>query len=122
MATNLLAGISTARIIKEATLLNAVTATGAGTALSPGFACSHYSWHIVVTGAPTAVSVTLEVSNDGGNSWQVVDTSTTTTEEIRHITGAGKEGLLVRANLGTLTGGTAPTVTVKALVGAIGQV
>ncbi len=120
MATNLLAGISTARIIKEATLLNAVTATGAGTAVSPGFACSHYSWHIVVTGAPTAVSVTLEVSNDGGNSWQVVDTSTTTTEEIRHIT--GKDGIQVRANLGTLTGGTTPTVTVKALLGAIAQV
>ncbi len=122
MATNLLAGINTTRIVKEATLLNAATAVGAGAAFNPNFACSHYSWHIVVTGAPTAVSVTLEVSNDGGTTWHVLDTSTTTTEEIRHVTGAGKEGLLIRGNLGTLTGGTAPTVTVKALVGAIGQV
>lgn len=102
------------------TILNAATATGAGGSYSvpekpTGGQFSDYSWQTVITGAPTAVSITLQGSLDGVN-WTVVDTSTATGGESRPI--SGKPFAFLRANLGTLTGGTAPTVTVYLILGA----
>lgn len=120
MATNLINNLGFPYIAKETTLLNAATATGAGSVFTPGFEPSEYSWQIAVTGAPTGVSVQFQISradaaDNGGNPvWETVDTSTTTTSEIRHISNA--PGLQIRANLATLTGGTAPTVTVTSIM------
>ena len=64
----------------------------------------------MVTGAPTGVSVTLQGSLDGTN-WFILATSTSTTGDYQSV--ADKPCHFVRANLGTLTGGTAPTVTAR---------
>lgn len=97
----------------EYRLLNAVTATGAGTAYSSKVEPVSIAWQITATGSPTGVSVTLEGSNDN-STWTVLDTSTITTEETRQAT--GRPFKFIRANLGTLTGGTTPTVTVLAVI------
>lgn len=67
----------------------------------------------VVTGAPTAVSIKLQGSLDGAN-WYDLATSTSTTGDYQ--TAIDKPARFVRANLGTLTGGTAPTV--QAIIGS----
>ena len=102
------------------TLLNAVTATGAGASFSvpekpTGGLFSNYSWQVVPTGSPTGISTTLQGSLDG-NTWVVIDTSTNTAGEVRAV--SGKPFAFMRANLGTLTGGTAPTVRVYLVLGA----
>jgi hypothetical protein len=122
MATNLINNVAGPYRAKETTLLNAVTATGAGSTWTPGLMASELSWQITVTGAPSGVSVTLQVSKaddqDGSDNWVTVDTSTTTTSEIRHV--SNDPGVHFRANLGTLTGGTSPTVTVTMIAKAPG--
>lgn len=96
------------------TALSAVTSTGAGSSNSLGSGLEKHTWEIVVTGAPATVSITLQGSIDGTN-WYTLDTSTTTTSEMRHV--VNKPVRFIRANLGTLTGGTSPTVTVRILSG-----
>ena len=102
-------------------LLPAASSTGAGAsfgnALTPGGAgvLQNFTWQTVVTGGPASVSVTLEGSLDGTN-WVTLDTSTNTSGEIRGV--SGKPVTFLRANLGTLTGGTAPTVAVTIQPGA----
>ena len=102
------------------TLLAAATATGAGSAFANAISptagvLSDFTWAVVVTGSPSGISITLEGSLDTTN-WAVLDTSTNTAGEVRGIT--GKPVTFLRANLGTLTGGTAPTVTVSIQPGA----
>jgi hypothetical protein len=95
------------------TSLNAATATGAGsefTASQAGDTRSGFTWTVVVTGSPTAVVVNLEGSIDGAN-WFTLDTCNATTSEMRHV--INKDVVSLRANLATLTAGTAPTVTAR---------
>lgn len=92
------------------TSLSAATATGAGTQLNLMDSKPFHTWTVVVTGSPTVVSVDLEGSIDNGTNWFTLDTSTTTTSEMRHV--INKPVLSVRAKLNTLTAGAAPTVTV----------
>ncbi len=98
------------------TVLNAAAATGAGLAYAApqrrGGAglVSAYSWSTIITGSPSGISVTIQGSNDG-STWTTLDTSTSTSGETRVFSGS-PAGFL-RANLGTLTGGSSPTVTVK---------
>lgn len=97
------------------TILNAATATGAGSAYANavrriGGKFANYTWQTVLTGAPTGVSITLQGSDDGAN-WTTIDTSTLATGETRYV--ANTPVTFLRANVGTLTGGTAPTVTVN---------
>ena len=94
------------------TLLSAVLVTGAGAAKQPGFAYKNHTWNTVLSGSPTTVSVTLEGSLDGV-TWFVLDTGTSTTNEMRHVT--NKPVLHLRANVGTLSGGSTPSVTVYSL-------
>ena len=95
------------------TSLTAVTATATGDEVGfvprgyRGFP-EKYSWDVKVTGAPSAVSVVLEGNigdPDVAADWFVVDTSTITTSELRHVT--DKIVRYLRAKLNTLTGGTA---------------
>jgi hypothetical protein len=91
------------------TSLNAATATGAGPVVDLGVVRSSHTLQTTVTGAPTGVSVNLEGSLAVGGPWAVLANSTSTTGDVQ--TASGKAVRYVRANLVTLTGGTAPTVT-----------
>lgn len=87
--------------------LNAVTATGAGPSFALGSGCDTFCVQIVTTGSPT-ISVTLQGSIDGA-TWVTLGSAITATG-LSFFTGVGPVPF-VRLNLGTLTGGTAPTVT-----------
>ena len=88
--------------------LSAVTATGAGSTIDFGVPVRTATLQTVVTGSPTTVACTLQGSNDGSN-WVTLATSTSTTGDAQYS--VDKPFRFLRANLGTLTGGTAPTVT-----------
>jgi streptogramin lyase len=94
--------------------LNAVTATGAGTSVELSrFASNTNSIGLftTTTGSPSAVSFTVEMSPDGTNwytlSGSTLSATTATCQNYSIPPGAA----FVRARLGTLTGGTSPTVT-----------
>lgn len=90
--------------------LNAVTATGAGTVVDLGVGRSNITMTTLTTGAPTAVTVNLEGSLDNVN-WYILVSSASTTGDLQAST--GKPVRFIRANLATLTAGTAPTVTAR---------
>ncbi len=100
------------------TSLNAVTATGAGDVAAVGGPAAlggvprKLSWEVRVTGAPTAIQVDLEGSLDNTN-WYQIDTYNVVANTFRQVVDKGAK--FVRANLITLTAGTAPTVTAKIL-------
>lgn len=93
--------------------LSAATSTGAGSELTSDVRPSA-TVQISITGAPSAVTVTLEGSIDGHN-WDIVDTHIMSAGELTAlgaIYGVADTPLKYRRlNLTTLTGGTAPTVT-----------
>jgi hypothetical protein len=89
--------------------LNAATSTGPGTVFDLGVVRSTHTLQTTVTGSPSAVSVTLQGSLSASGPWLTLATSTSTTGDVQ--TATGKAVRYVMANLGTLTGGTAPTVT-----------
>jgi hypothetical protein len=57
-----------------------------------------------------AASTTVTNATTRWANWFTLDTSTTTTKEMRHV--VNKPVLWIRANLATLTGGASPTVSV----------
>lgn len=96
-------------------LLSAVTATGAGTGVKASPWTSTHTVQATITGAPTAVTVDLEGSLDGAKWFTLVSHAfsggeLTATAALFFVTGSPVA--MVRANLTTLTGGTAPTVSV----------
>lgn len=94
------------------TLLNAVSSTGAGSASNLGTAHRVFGLQVSTTGAPTTVVVHLEGSNDAGSNWfklGVWTLAAQTAGDIVEITGPPVQR--IRANLTTLSGGAAPTVT-----------
>ena len=68
-----------------------------------------FAWDTIVTGSPATVSVTLEGSLDGTN-WFVLATNTSTSNALSHV--VDKPVRFIRAQLGTLTGGSSPTISV----------
>lgn len=90
--------------------LSGVTAVGAGGAMiyASGARCK-FGVNTTVTGAPTSFNVNLEGTLDGGATWFT----------LQAVTAAGYTAVVdkpvngVRANLTSLVGGTAPTVTVQ---------
>jgi hypothetical protein len=88
--------------------LVAATATGAGATFDTGTIVATGVIQTIVTGSPSAVSCTLQASLNG-STWVTVATSTSTTGDFQYA--VDKPARYFRANLGTLTGGTAPTVT-----------
>lgn len=110
------------------TILNAATATGAGASFpvptaTPGYRgfVQTWAWQVVTTGSPSGISTTLQGSLNG-NSWVTIDTSTVTAGEVRAVNLSNATAgpyAFIRANLGTLTGGTSPTVTVLLAPGAL---
>jgi hypothetical protein len=90
--------------------LNAVTGTGAGQSAACPNTLGGFTWVVTVTGSPTACVVNLEGSLDNVTFF-TLDTCNATTSEMRHV--INKSVAYLRANLATLTAGTAPTVTAR---------
>lgn len=96
-------------------LLSAVTTTGAGSSWPLRNGVQEHTVQAVITGAPTAVTVALEASLDGGTSWNAIGTYAFVAGDLTagfamfHV--VNKPAELVRLNLTVLTGGTSPTVT-----------
>lgn len=94
------------------TSLNAVTATGAGSAVQLGSVRANHAIQVVYTSNPTALVVNLEGSLDGTHwvtlgSWSIVGGQAS--GDIVWIT--GKAAAWTRANWASVTGGTSPAVT-----------
>ena len=95
---------------------NQLAATGAAPWVDMEACYGRFSLQTIVTGAPTAVSITLEGSNDGVTPFGVaLITSTSTTGDTQYA--VDKMCQFIRVNLGTLTLGTAPKVTAFVAVG-----
>lgn len=96
-------------------LLAAATATGAGLSVNLRKVVLEHTVQVIITGAPTAVTVALEASLDNGVTWNSIGTQAFAAGDLTagslmyHVTGKAAE--LVRMNTTVLTGGTAPTVT-----------
>jgi len=69
-----------------------------------------HTWTVIWTGSPTSAQVDLQGSLDGTN-WFTLDSSTTTTSEMRHVVDKGV--MYYRGNVVSVTGGTTPAVTVQ---------
>lgn len=85
------------------TLLNAVAVPTVGGTTDTTFLLSKHTWEIVCTGPPANETTSLEGSING-TTWYVLDTSTITTSEMRHI--VNKPVRYVRANCTVLPSGT----------------
>lgn len=96
------------------TLLSAVTSTGAGTIKHSAYLMDKKTVQVSITGAPSAVTVTLEGSIDGTNFATLATKAfsageLTATFALFHS--IDTPVTYVRANLTVLTGGSTPTVT-----------
>ena len=93
--------------------LAAATAVGAGASMQYVEALVHHDIQVIITGAPTAVRVDVESSNDGGTTWGAIDTWSLAGGDVSggHSFTSGQPVMMMRANLVTLTAGTTPTVT-----------
>lgn len=89
--------------------LTSAAATGPGTTTDLGVVRSVHTLQTSTTGTPSAVTVNLEGSLAAAGPWVTLVASTSTTGDVQTV--SGKAVRYVRANLATLTGGTAPTVT-----------
>ena len=65
------------------------------------------TWQTVIDGAIASITVLLQASLDG-SSWSTIDTSTSTTGEIRTITGSYR---FIRINNSAVAGGAGDTLT-----------
>lgn len=89
------------------------TATGATASAGNirGIAVSHAA-ELIVTGAPATCTYRLQGTRDG-TTWYNISASDITCTSTTVSFETGKPAVSVRGNLITLTGGTAPTVTLK---------
>ena len=93
------------------TLLDAATATGAGTEQHLKSIPSDFTIQTLHTGSPTTVVLDIEGSIDDKNYVQIAQHTLAAATDMFHISGKPMEW--IKANITTLTGGTAPTVTVQ---------
>jgi hypothetical protein len=96
-------------------LLNGATATGAGTPIPVGGART-YGIQVRHTGGPASAVIVLEGTINGEDYFTLGtwDSSTNASGDIVWI--VDKPVAMIRANLGTLTGGTDPTVTADVII------
>ncbi len=91
--------------------LNAVLVTGAGVAVACA-GCRTFGLQVVFTGGSPTVSLTIQGSNDGTNFFTLATFSTAGGDASGDIKfSVDKPVNWIRANLGTLSGGTNPTVS-----------
>ena len=88
--------------------LNAATGAGISSVIDLGTTSQAIILETIVTGAPTAVEVTVESTNDINSTWRTVIMSQSTTGD-HWKAGAGLRYL--RARLVNIAGGTSPTAT-----------
>lgn len=102
-------------------ILNAATATGAGSAFDLGDAASVFTMQVVLTGAPATDTTKLEGSLDGTNWFDLTGLTLSAAGAVTNSADAGVHFATryVRANVTTLTGGTAPTVSVWLAVNSL---
>jgi hypothetical protein len=93
------------------TAQTAVGATSASGTLKNGIAINHTA-ELVVTGAPATCTYRLQGSRDG-STWFDISASAITCTTTTVAFEANKPAVQIRGNLVTLTGGTAPTITLK---------
>lgn len=97
-----------------AKILDAVTATGAGSSWQVRSGATEHTLQLTCTGSPTSVAVIFEGSLDG-STWFPLAVHIWDSTEIAnqaamfHI--SSKFITYMRANVTTLTGGTSPTLT-----------
>lgn len=95
--------------------LNAANATGAGTTISVPLyleETNNVGVFLTYTGTPTTTSTTLQCTDDG-STWYTVGSALTGNTAQAALFTVPPGAISVRLNLGTLSGGTAPTVTGK---------
>jgi hypothetical protein len=95
-------------------LIDVVNGTGAGDTFALPIRSVVLAWQTAFDTAPSAISITLEVSIDA-LVWTVLDTSTDVSGEVRTIQDP-TAALFIRANVGTNTGNKFVTVTLVAKV------
>jgi hypothetical protein len=90
----------------------AQTATGATSAFvaDAGVLNVHNS-QLIVTGGPAGCTYRLQGSNDGGTTWYNISASDITCTSTTNSVTVDVPAPRIRGNLLTLSGGTAPTVT-----------
>lgn len=86
-------------------------ATGATAAIIPDNALKTHSIQLIVTGGPAGCTYRLQGSNDGGTTWFNVSQADITCTATVNAFEVDKPAARLRGNLLTLSGGTAPTVT-----------
>lgn len=101
--------------MNRTSLLSGATATGAGSSKTLRKAHRTHVLQVTITGGPSSVIVALEGSLNGTN-WDSLGSITMSAGQLSAGVGilhvVDKPVYFVRANLTTLSGGTAPTVTV----------
>lgn len=90
----------------------AQTAVGATTGVAMKGIPIQHTIELIVTGAPATCTYSLQGSRDG-TTWFTISASAITCTSTTVAFEANKPTVYVRGNLLTLTGGTAPTVTLK---------
>jgi hypothetical protein len=101
-------GIQQVRQLGRYAVFTAHTATGATTSAVVNGTMTHNS-QLIVTGAPATCTYRLQGSNDGTNWFNISAADITCTTTINSVT-VDVPTRLIRGNLLTITGGTAPTV------------
>jgi hypothetical protein len=97
---------------QNAIALNGVTATGDGPLIDLLVPHRTHAIQITATGAPTTVTGTLKGSLDRVNFFTIATWDTGAGQTLGDIIFAvDKPVTCLKVNLGTLTGGTSPTVT-----------
>ena len=105
---------------QTATLLNAVTATGTGRAIRlSGVVPFRHTGAITVTGAPATCTLNIQwaitADTPTANDWFDLSGNQDCTSSSAGFHIADRPILWVRGNLTVLTGGTAPTVSLRYL-------
>lgn len=98
------------QIAVPATILDAITVTGAGFTLALPARATVIGWQTSFDVAPDAVNITLRISMDG-ILWTVLDTSTAVAGEFRNVDGFNA-AVFIDCNVVTNTGTRAATVQV----------
>ncbi|MCK5643393.1 MAG: hypothetical protein KAJ19_21465 [Gammaproteobacteria bacterium] len=116
----LMSSVAHAGLNEEYLLLDAVTSTGAETAKVVKQAYKSWGCDVKITGGPTAVVVRVE-GNQGTNIFDPTGMAEFTMDAGQLAAGIGTFVIVehtvknIRGNLITLTGGTAPTVTLSCI-------
>ena len=116
----LISSVAHAGLNEKYLLLDAVTSTGAGTAKVVKQAYKSWGCDVEITGSPTAVVVRVE-GNQGTTIFDPTGMAEFTMDAGQLAAGIGTFEIVehtvknIRGNLITLTGGTAPTVTLSCI-------